>query len=311
MTRTESLARTKKFPTIFNLKNAWNIKGHNNRQEPRYTVEEKPIHEGRMGSIYKAWDETMGQLVAVKVLHDSLQQDQHYASMIKSEARTMANINHPGIPRIYDFTLAHTPEGNLGPVMIMEYIEEESLQQRLKSKIPLQPEEVIRIISQVASMIDYIDQEHKLYHGDIKPSQILLCEPHVKIVDFGTSTAVSLAGDEYTPYTPEFSAPERQLKKIRNPATEEYSLATTAYNIITGRVVDLDPFKPTAKFKRLSKWNLKYDFSESDIIMLNKLFEKALAYKPEERYESSSEFAESFAIIMANAKIRKHSFFTL
>ena len=308
MVSAEKLVKIKKFPTIFNPKNAWSIKGSENRQEPRYTVEEKPIHEGSMGSIYRAWDDTKGQLVAVKVLYDSVQKDENYASMIEREARTMANINHPGIPRVYDFTFADTPEGSLEPVMIMEYIKEENLQQRLKSKIPLQPEEVIRIVGQVASVIDYIDQEHKLYHGDIKPSQILLCEPHVKVVDFGTSTAVSLAGNEYTP---EFSAPERQLKKIRNLATEEFSLAATAYNMITGRVVDLDPFKPTAKFKRLSKWNLKYDFSESDITMLNKLFEKALAYKPEERYESSSEFAESFANTMVNAKIRKRSFFTL
>lgn len=308
MISAENFARTKKFPTIFNFKNAWSIRGSENRQEPRYTVEEKPIHEGNMGFIYKAWDNTMGQLVAVKVLYDYVQQDENYVSMIEREARTMANINHPGIPRIYDFTLANTPEGDRAPVMIMEYIEEESLQKRLESDDRLTPGKVVEIVNQVGSVIDYLAKKHNLYHGDIKPSQILLCEPHVKIVDFGTSTAVSSAGDEYTP---EFSAPERQLKKIRNPATEEYSLAATAYNIITDRVVDLDPFRPTAKFKRLSRRNLKYDFSKSDIIMLNKLFEKALAYKPEERYESSSQFAENFASIMANAKIRKRSFFTL
>lgn len=309
MISAENLTRTKKLPTIFNPQNAWSINDHDPRSEPRYFVEKKPIHEGSMGSIYIAWDDTMGQLVAVKVLRDSLQQDQHYALMIKTEARTMANINHPGIPIIYDFTLTHTPEGDgLAPVMIMEYIKEESLQKRLESDDRLTPDEVVEIVSQVGSVIDYLAKEHNLYHGDIKPSQILLSKPHIRVTDFGTSTAVSLAGNEYTP---EFSAPERQLRKIRNSATEEYSLAATAYNIITGRVVDLNLFRPTAKFKKLSKWNLKYDFSESDIIMLNRLFEKALAYKPEERYESSSQFAESFANIMANAKIRKRSFFTL
>lgn len=299
-----ALARKKLLP-IFNHQNSWTIIGSEHRPEPRYIVEAKPRHEGAMASIYKAYDRAMGRYMAVKVPHDFIQ-DSH-RSMIKREAQTMAKISHPGIPRIYDLTITDSPEGKSAPVMIMEYIEEESLEQRLKSHIPLQPKDVVQIINQVASATDYIGQKHRLYHGDMGPGQILLSRPHVKIVDFGISTAVSPTVAEYDP---EFSAPERILAKVRNPATEEFSLAATAYNMITGKTVVID-FRdlqnPVVKFD-LSRHSLKYDSSEDEIFLLNGIFKKALAAKPEERYQSDIQFAGDFASIMRNAKIKKDFF---
>ena len=285
----------------FNPTRTWPIKTNDlasDDLESRYFAEVKPFHEGGFSDIYKAWDVNMQRLVAVKVINEDLRLDQKTTEL---EAKTMASINHPGVPTIYDFTYALTPNGELKPVMIMEYIREESLQERLNKEV-IQPDQAIEIVKQVASTIDYMDKNHQLYHGDISPDQILLAKPHLKIVDFATSSAIS-TGEEYTEG---FVAPERASDGIRNSATEEFSLAAVAYHMITGKTVKVDRNQKgvvISKFAKIPKWNLKYNFENTDMEFLNQVFEKALNTNPENRYATSSEFAEAFEQAIKNTAI--------
>lgn len=273
-----------------------------------YLVGKLPCHSGSMSQIYKAWDFKKDMFVAVKTLHDVWQKNTKYKQLIELEAMTLQKINHPGILKIYGITYDSPPEKEPSPKMLMEYIEEESLEKRLDSNNPLMISEAIETISQVGSTIDYLSSKHNLFHGDINPNQILMSKPFKKLIDFSMSTAVSSDGDAYTPG---FSAPERQLNKTRNLATEEFSLAATAYNIITGGVINinfktLDSLK--VKFTKISKINSKYDLNDVDIDKLNEIFEKALATVPEDRYKSASEFADNFAEVMKNSKGLNKSF---
>lgn len=273
-----------------------------------YLVGTFPCHRGSMSQIYKAWDFKKDIFVAVKTLHDVWQQNTKYKRSIELEAETLQRINHPGIPKIYGITYDSPPERESSPKMIMEYIEEESLEKRLNSSNPLTISEIIETISQVGSTIDYLSSKHNLFHGDINPNQILMSKPFKKLVDFSMSTAVSSDGDAYTPG---FSAPERQLNKTRNLSTEEFSLAAIAYNIITDGVIDINIKifdNPKVIFTKISKMNLKYDLNELDIKRLNEILEKALATDPEQRYKSASEFADKFAEVIKNAKGLNKSF---
>ncbi len=274
-------------------------------EKARYISSKTPAHEGSMSLIYKAFDSREGKPVAIKILQPFIDDEEH-KQLIKKEAEVINSIRHPSVPFVYDVLSVESPDGPT-TAMIMEYIEEKTLEQRLKSGPPLSPREAIDVVRQTGAFIDFLDLSsgHTLFNGDLKPSHIFLTYPNIRIIDFASSTLANEKGEEYDP---NFSAPERRFRFgqeiVRNAASEEFSLAAIAYYIITGHTIDINDRKKTT-FKKLSKWNVRYDFSEYEINKLNQVFTKALAFDPKERFPSSSQFADEFSIVMQSAKTKK------
>ncbi|EKE14412.1 MAG: hypothetical protein ACD_12C00519G0002 [uncultured bacterium] len=269
--------------------------------DARYVVEGNAlVGNGGMSDVYRAWDKRLGKYVAVKKMQEWLYADEDFKSSIELEAKTMTRINHPGIPEIYDFNIVRTPDGNKTPIMIMQLVEGESLDDRIQDykQESLTPDEISRIVTQIANTIDFMNKKG-LIHADIKPKNILLSQPYIKIVDFGSSNWVHKDGT----LTPSFTAFEVLTGK-RDIRSDEYSLAATAYKVLFDNsppevnwgIVD----KKVMELNMRDKNQFKYKLSQENINKLIKIFIKGLSENPDDRYQTSSEFAQELSKVIAN-----------
>ena len=137
-----------------------------------------PLGEGGMGKVYKARDTRLDRLVAIKLLQAEIADRPEVQERFEREARTVASLNHPHICTLYD--VGHHDNVDF---LVMEYLEGETLAQRLESG-PLSLEEVLRYATEIA---DALDKAHSkgVIHRDLKPSNVMLTSRGSKLLDFG------------------------------------------------------------------------------------------------------------------------------
>ncbi|MDQ1047339.1 serine/threonine-protein kinase [Streptomyces sp. V4I2] len=199
----------------------------------RYRLHD-PIGRGAMGEVWRAFDETLGRTVAVKLLlpHDS---DPTATSRFRLEAQTAGRLNHPHVVGVYDFG---EYDGRL--FLVMELVEGDSLARRLSTAGPLPVEQVARIAAQAAAGLAAAHQQG-IVHRDIKPANLLL-DPDgtLKIGDFGIARFVDDPSGALTTTgqivgTSLYLAPERALGQAAGPASDVYALGCLLYQLLTGR----------------------------------------------------------------------------
>jgi serine/threonine protein kinase len=137
-----------------------------------------PIGAGGMGEVYRAHDARLGRDVAVKVLPPAMAENQQARERFEREARAVSKLNHPNICTLFDV-------GDEGTThfLVMEYLEGETLEQRVKrGALPL--DAALKIAEQVT---DALSKAHRagIVHRDLKPSNIFLTKQGAKILDFG------------------------------------------------------------------------------------------------------------------------------
>jgi serine/threonine protein kinase len=203
-----------------------------------YDLLEK-IAEGGMGTVYKARQQGSGQIVALKIVPPHLTKNPVMLKRFEKEYNAARHINHPNIVRALDF-------GYHGgcPFLVMEYVEGESLGQRLERVKRLSEAEAVRIIAEVAQGLHHA-HKRGMIHRDVKPDNILLTpDDQVKLTDMGLvkelEADLNLTRTGRGLGTPHFMAPEQfRNAKYADARCDIYSLAATLYMTVTG---DL-PFK--------------------------------------------------------------------
>lgn len=194
------------------------------------------VAEGGMGAVYRARDRTSGQTVAVKLVTPQMASNPIIAERFKKEYEAAQALDHPNIVRALD-------NGTTGgrPYLVMEFVEGESLGQKLERDGKLPEAEAIRIITLVANGLDQAHQRG-LIHRDIKPDNVLLTpEGQVKLADLGLvknlETDNNLTKTGRGLGTPHFMAPE-QFKNAKNADVrcDVYSLGATLYHMVTGKM---------------------------------------------------------------------------
>jgi len=145
-----------------------------------------PLGAGGMGEVYRAKDTRLDRTVAIKVLNSSLATTPDLKARFEREARTISQLNHPNICTLHD--VGHDGGADF---LVMEFIEGESLAERLK-KGPLPLDQLLKIGIETA---DALDKAHRsgIVHRDLKPGNIMLTKTGAKLLDFGLAKPLAAA----------------------------------------------------------------------------------------------------------------------
>lgn len=256
---------------------------------------QKRLTCGGMSEIYLATDTRTKQVVAIKLVHSDHRDD---CRRFQREVQIMANLQHDHILPVFD-------TGEYGPwcYMVMPYIENGTLQQRLKQG-PLTPKEAGKILAQVVSALQFA-HDQGIIHRDIKPSNILLRDgEHVYLADFGLAKTLNhhdaITKEGHLLGTPEYMAPEL----VERPASKSgdiYALGIVLYQMLTGQV----PFKSNNPMgiylkhiqeRPLPPSELNTALSpELDLVVL-----RALEKNPQHRFSSARELALAYRKALAS-----------
>lgn len=198
----------------------------------RYLVRRR-IGEGGSGVVYEALDRRLGTSVAIKILRPELRQDASFMRELVREARTISQMQHPHVLRVFDLPDLGPP---IGRALVMEYARNGSLKRLIRPGSPLEDAQVVRIGVEAASALSAA-HAHGLVHRDVKPGNLLLDEGgHIRLADFGL--AWSQRGTEAARQvgTPRYMAPEQVTGEPITPAVDVYALALVLYELVVGSV---------------------------------------------------------------------------
>lgn len=280
----------------------------------RYDLLEK-IADGGMGSVYKARHRDTGDIVAIKIVPNSMLTNEILLQRFEREFHSASKIDHPNVVR----ALEYGHEGKT-PYLVMEYVDGESLGQLLDREERLEEKKAIHIIVQAAQGLAKAHKEN-LVHRDVKPDNILITKDGmVKIADLGLvkqkdiDNELNLTRTGRGLGTPHFMAPEqfRDAKKA-DARCDVYSLGATLYMAVTGEL----PFRSCTP---LDAWMKKChnEFTPPREIVptlserIDWAIRRAMSADPDARPESCREFVEDLTgrstrrMSVANASAVQH-----
>jgi len=206
-----------------------------------YTLLAK-IAEGGMGWVYKGQNKETSQVVAIKIVPNPMLKNEVLLQRFENEWRAASSIDHPNIVRALDYCGTGST-----PFLVMEYVDGESLGQKLDREKRITEAESIRIVGQVAQGLH---RAHKMgmIHRDVKPDNIMIArDGTAKLTDLGLvkdlDAEMNLTKTGRGLGTPHFMAPE-QFRNAKNADArcDIYSLAATLYQMVTGEL----PFGKTS-----------------------------------------------------------------
>jgi tRNA A-37 threonylcarbamoyl transferase component Bud32 len=198
----------------------------------RYRLIEK-VGEGGAAEVYRARDERLGRMVAIKRLRPQFTTDDASRSRFTIEARTAAGLSHPNIVDVYDF--GESPDGSMW--IAMQYVEGQNLKDLLHRRGRMTAAEVVQIVQQVCAALS-VAHAKGLIHRDVKPQNIMIDRAgDVRLTDFGIVKALS--GPELTMTgmtfgTAAYLSPEQATGEPLSPASDIYALGCVMYEMLAG-----------------------------------------------------------------------------
>jgi eukaryotic-like serine/threonine-protein kinase len=195
------------------------------------------LGRGGMARVWRAVDEVLGRVVAVKVLAPALAADRDFLDRFRVEARAAAQLAHPNIASVFDYGEWDTPSGERVACIVLELLEGESLASRLQ-RGPLPWPEAVAAAAQVARALAAAHRRG-VVHRDVKPGNVLLTEDGAKVLDFGIAAmtgepAQRPAGGVLGTHA--YIAPELLAGGPSTPAADVYGLGVLLYESFTGRL---------------------------------------------------------------------------
>lgn len=266
------------------------------------------IGEGGTSAVFRAEHATHG-VVAVKVLREKLRTDKTAVARFVREAHYGERVQHPNVVRTLEV-------GEAAPGMhflAIEWAAGELLEKYVKAHAPLPADEVATIVAQIA---DAVHAAHRvgIVHRDLKPDNVMY-EPttrRVKLLDFGIATDTDMAPEQrltragFFVGTLMYVAPEALSGELVSPSADQYSLATIAYQMLTGCL----PFTaktPREMFSQLlsqppislneARPNLRFPASVEHVVM------RGLSKDPRQRYEDTVAFAQALQLALSDTTV--------
>jgi eukaryotic-like serine/threonine-protein kinase len=270
-----------------------------------------PLGAGGMGEVYRARDTRLDRTVAVKILPSQLSDNTEAIQRFEREARTISSLNHPNICTLYD--VGHQDGVDF---LVMEYLEGETLQQRLLRGF-LPPKQALERGIEIAEALDRAHQAG-IVHRDLKPGNIVLTKTGAKLLDFGLAKPVAaiaaggLGVGSLTPSTPTLSvasltahatpltelgmvvgtfqyvAPEVLHGKEADARSDVFALGAMMYEMLTGKRAFEGKSQlsiMTAILEKDPEWNAAVPAALEHVVRT------CMAKEPAERWQTAHEVA--------------------
>jgi tRNA A-37 threonylcarbamoyl transferase component Bud32 len=199
----------------------------------RYRLDAQ-IGAGGMSTVYLAFDQTLERRVAIKLMHREIASDSDQLERFRREARAVAQLSHPHIVGVID---AGEDEGR--PYIVFEYVEGETLKDRIRRMGRLPLDEAIAYAIEIARALGSAHSHH-IVHRDVKPQNVLIdAEGSAKVTDFGIARTLDqdgLTADGRVLGTTDYVSPEQALGHDVDGRTDIYSLGVVLFEMLTGDV---------------------------------------------------------------------------
>ncbi len=257
------------------------------------------LGSGGMGEVYLAEHPRLPRRDALKVLRADVSADPDYRARFNREADLASQLWHPHIVSVHD---RGEYKGQLW--ISMDYVDGLDAGCLLASRFPtgMPTDQVVRVVTAVASALDYAHKQG-LLHRDVKPANIMLThldddedEQRILLADFGIARNVDdisgLTATNMTVGTVAYSAPEQLMGEELDGRTDEYALAATAYQLLTGS--QLFPYSNRAVVIS-HHLNKTPPALRPDLAALDPVLARALAKDPDDRFPRCSDFARALA----------------
>lgn len=246
----------------------------------------KEIGRGGMSIVYLAMDNKLNKSIVVKdIRRRDNGNDSILINSLHTELNLLKNLDHTALPKIYDII-----QNEEDIYVVMDYIEGESLKQKLKREGPLPSHLVIDYAKQLSDVLTYLHNRkpNPIIYRDMKPDNVMLTpEGKIKLIDFGISREYK---DESTTDTTNlgtraYAAPEQIAGKQTDARTDIYSFGVTLYNLVTGKSLLEPPFelKPIRYWNQMLPEGLEY------------IINKCTQAEPEDRYQRCEDLVHDLA----------------
>ena len=260
----------------------------------------RSLGAGGMGEVYLAQHPRLPRRDALKLLSASVCSESEYRQRFNREADIAATLWHPHIVEVHD---RGDVDGQLW--ISMDYVEGTDAARLLAERYPdgMPPDEVMRIVAAVADALDYAHQRG-LLHRDVKPANILMADPdteaeRIMLADFGIARWIgepsALTGTNMTVGTVAYSAPEQLKGEEIDGRADQYALAATAFQLLTGAPPFQHSNPAVVISQHLTADPPKIGTRRPELSGLGPVFDKALAKSPDDRYDRCIDFARALA----------------
>jgi serine/threonine-protein kinase len=199
----------------------------------RYRLESR-IGSGGMSTVYRAHDETLERFVAIKLMNREVASDSDQLERFRREARAVARLSHQNIVHVID-----AGEDESRPYIVFEYIDGETLKDRIRRLGRLEIPEAVAYCLEIARALGAAHANH-VVHRDVKPQNVLIDhEGTAKVTDFGIARTLEeqgLTADGRVLGTTDYVSPEQALGKQVTGQSDLYSLGVVLYEMLTGEL---------------------------------------------------------------------------
>jgi serine/threonine protein kinase, bacterial len=250
----------------------------------------RTLGQGGMGTTYLAWDKNKTVknaplLLVLKEMNADMARIAKARELFDREARVLKSLDHPGIPKYYDFFVENNRK-----YLVMELIHGHNLEQFVNQRGPTDPERTIKWMIQVCSILEYLHNlQPPLIHRDVKPANLILrnLDSRLMLLDFGAVKELGTALETRIGVEG-YSAPE-QYRGKPCPQSDIYGVGTTIIFLLTG--------KAPMQYYRYQSNKFEFDISNIPNLppKLSLVLENACKPEPRDRYQTAKELSKALS----------------
>jgi serine/threonine-protein kinase len=266
------------------------------------------LGRGGMGTVYRAYENSLNRYVAIKELAPHLAGDQELIARFAREAKSVAALNHPNIVHIY-----YTGDDNGLPYFVMECIEGDTIADLLAQGGVFESKQAANMMLQAAKGLAAAHQRG-IIHRDIKPSNLMVdAAGTVKIADFGIALARDIGGDNLTTTghfvgTTGYISPEIFKGHTVDARSDIFSLGVVLFEMLAGRK-PFDDDSPMGQMLQVVEQPAPelHELNPEVHTKLQQILARMIAKQPEQRYQDCDELANDLRHYLADEPLEANA----